>query len=153
MSIANRNVWQEGNNNAPSSQSKNKKLVKESAQKIGLKLDGFRTDSILELFYNVSSEKGNLCYVSKGWNDGGFRVGEYLEIAKDTPNFKEKFYKIFKACSKNLISVDVRQRTPGVIGLSLEIGIYRQGFNEEVLREAIDSLEDSLQGIRITLES
>jgi hypothetical protein len=37
--------------------------------------------------------------------------------------------------------------------LSLEIGIYQQGFNEEVLREAIDSLEDSLQGIRITLES
>jgi len=155
----NNDRWKRGFNNQIHSrghlllQHKDKQLAKECAKKIGLRLKGFQANDKLELFFDVYKGEDNICYLSKGWGDPGFRIGEYIEIDKDISNFKNRFYRILNTCSKNLISVGASEPEPGKIGISLEIGLYQQGFNEEVLKEAIDSLEDSLQGIRIILES
>lgn len=165
--MRNRNLWNEkekGEDNAPikgkilterqrSLQYKDKQLVEQTAEEIGLKVGGFQTNDELEIYYVISNDKKDICYISKGWGDPGFRVGEYIEIDKGIPCFKEKFYGIYKACAGNLISVDVSEATPNKVLLCFQIGLYQKGFNEEVLTEAIDSLEDTLQKIRAILKS
>ena len=126
-------------------QDEDKRLAKKCASKIGLELKEFQTNDVLEIYFSVCRDEKSICYLSKGWGDPGFRLGEYLEIDKDIPDFKNKFYKMLKICAKNIIAVDVSAPKPGKIGLNLQIGLYQKGFNKDVLYEALDSLEDSLQ--------
>ena len=126
-------------------------LVKRCADSLALTLLNFMTNDALELYFNVYKNDNSLCYISKGWSDLGFRVGELIEIDKNIPDFKERFAKIFNICSGNLIAVKVTRAKSGNVELGLEIGLYQDGFNEKVLRKAIDSIQDSLQKIRLLL--
>lgn len=131
-----------------SMQEEDRRLAEKCAIKVGVELKGFETNDILELYFTVFRGEESICYISKGWGDPGFRLGEYLEIDKNIPDFKNKFYKMLKICTKNIIAVDVSTPKPGKVGLNLQIGLYQNGFNDEVLYEALDSLEESLQKIR-----
>ena len=126
-------------------------ILRKYISKLGLELKGFQSNDALELFFNVKRDGDNICYISKGWNDPGFRIGEYMEINKSIPDFKEKFYKIFKACSKNIIAIDISEPEKGKIGLNFQIGLY--DLNEKILTEAIDVLGDSLKKIRLLLKA
>lgn len=134
-------------------QRKNIALVKKNAKKAGLKLERFISNRALEIYYDLVIKDRGVGYISKGWSDPGFRVGEYFELEKRMPSFKEKFYKIFQVCSGNLVSVSVSEKTPGKIGISLEIGIYRDGLNEKVLKDVVDTLETTMRKIKHVLDS
>ena len=115
-------------------------------------LERFLSSERLELYFDILKKDKSVGYISKGWADPGFRIGEYFEMDKDDPSFKEKFFKVFRACSTNLVSVGVLEKIPGVPGISLEIGIYKDGFNEKVLKEAVDTLEETMDKIRQALD-
>jgi len=129
------------------------KLVKEYASKLGLTLIRFQTNDVLELYFDICQyvDEKSMCYISKGWDDPGYRIGECVTIDKDTLDFKEKFYKILNICSDNLIAVKVTLLKDNKVELNLQIGIYQDGFNEKVLHETLDALGDSLQRIRVLL--
>ena len=131
------------------------KLVNKYAGKLGLKLKEFHLNDELELYFDVfrGNDLKSICYISRGWDDPGYRLGESININKDVLESKEKFYKILNICSDNLIAVKVSPIEDNNMQLDLQIGIYQDGFNEKVLREAIDSLEDSLRKIRLLLDS
>jgi len=133
-------------------QRRNIRLVSENAQKVDFKLERFISNDRLELYFDIFKKDKSVGYISKGWSDPGFRVGEFFEMPKDDSAFKEKFFKVFQACSKNLISVGVSEKVPGVAGISLEIGIYKDGFNEKVLKEAVDTLEETVDRIKLILD-
>ena len=122
--------------------------VKKCADELELTLLGFLTNEALELYYNVYKDNDPVCYISKGWGDPGFRIGELIEIDRSIPDFKEKFCHIFKICSSNLVSINVSHAKSDKVELNLAIGVYEKGFNGEVLREALDSLQGSLRQIR-----
>lgn len=82
------------------------------------------------------------------WQDPGFRIGEFIEINRTIPGFKEKFYEIFRVCSKDLISVSVYETQDKSVGMSLEIGIYSEGLNAKVLKNATETLEQALKNIK-----
>ncbi|MFA5118806.1 MAG: hypothetical protein WC695_08165 [Candidatus Omnitrophota bacterium] len=128
-------------------QRKNIKLVKDCIKDAGLGISGLVSNDKLELYFDIYKNKKSVCYVSKGWKDPGFRIGELIDIDKDIAGFKEKFYKIFYNCSSNLMSVSVSEPSDKFVSLSLEIGIYRDGFNAKVLRDAIETLEKTLKAI------
>ena len=94
-----------------------------------------------------------ICCIYKGWGDSGFRVSEHLAINKTTPGFKDKFYEIFRICSKNLVNVAITKQEGNSIWLSFEIGIYKDGFNEKVLKEAISDFEDAMNKVKDLLDS
>jgi hypothetical protein len=133
-------------------QRRNIRLVTENAQKAGLSLEKFISNSDLELYFDILKKDKSVGYISKGWSDPGFRVGEYFEMAKDDSAFKEKFFKVFQACSTSLISVSVSEKMPGVVGISLDIGIYKDGFNEKVLKDAVETLEETMGRIKSILD-
>jgi hypothetical protein len=126
-------------------------LLRRCINKLGLKLKRFLTNDKLELYFDVYRNRKNICYISKGWGDPGFRIGELVELNKASPNFKENFYEIFKICSRNLISIGLFEQGKNKIEISLEIGIFQHGFNEKVLKETIRTMGDTMRRIGIFL--
>ncbi len=130
-------------------QERNIELVQSCAKKVGLELMDFLSNDVLELYYNVYTSDGeDICYISKGWDDEGFRVGNIKDLSQYTQNLQDKFTRIFKACAKNLISIDVLNRKSGhEMTLSLEIPIYQNGLTEEVLSEVVNNMRSTMQDI------
>jgi len=129
-------------------QRKNIYLVRETANKAGFELTRFINNKALDLYFDILNKDKNAGYISKGWDDPGFRVGEYFEMDKTDPAFKEKFYKVHQVCSGNLISVGVSEKSQGKVGISLEIGIYAGGLTEKVLKSAVETIESTMCKIK-----
>ena len=47
-----------------------------------------------------------------------------------------------------MISVGVSEKTPGRVGISLEIGIYQDGFSSKVLKSAVGTLETTMRKVK-----
>lgn len=127
-------------------------LVKECARKSKLKLKKFITDEHLEVYFDVYRRQKNLCFLAKGWDDPGFRIGEIIKLDKNDPSFKRNFYKTFEICSKELISLGFFKQNKDYLWLSLGVGIYYDGFNEKVLKEAAATLRTASDKIKSYLK-
>lgn len=135
-------------------QENNIQKVKKIAEKAGFQLLDFRTNRALELFFNIYQHKETFCYISKGWEDPGFRIGEAIVLNKNHRFFKEIFYDIFRICSRNLISLAVlNERGPNSITLSLETAIYKGGFDQRAFKQTVINLKETLEKIRPLLNS
>ena len=127
-------------------------LVKDCARKSKLKLKKFITDEQLEIYFDVYRRDKNLCFLAKGWDDPGFRVGEIIKLDKNNPDFKRNFYRIFEVCSKDLISLGFFKQNKNYLWLNLGVGIYYDGFNEKVLRDAAATLKSAADKIKLFLK-
>src|SRR3972149_11231655 len=61
---------------------RNRIVVEQTAKECGLRLSGFRTNDDLELYYDLKQGRHDVGYISKGWDDPGFRVGDLVEVPK-----------------------------------------------------------------------
>jgi len=127
-------------------------LVKDCARKSKLKLKKFITDEQLEVYFDVYRRDRNICFLAKGWDDPGFRIGEIIKLDKNDPNFKKNFYRTFEICSKELISLGFFKQNKAYLWLYLGIGIYYDGFNEKVFIEAAATLKNAADKIRSFLK-
>lgn len=127
---------------------KNIKLLEDCARKLKLELKSFNSNDNLELYFDIYRNSRDICYVYKGWDDPGFRIGELIELDKCVPDFRERFYEIFRICSGRLIAIGLQKQGKESLSIALEIGIYKSGFNAKVFKEAIEDLEDALVKIR-----
>jgi hypothetical protein len=127
-------------------------LVKECARKSKLKLRKFITDEQLEVYFDVYRRDKNICFLAKGWDDPGFRIGEIIKLDKNNPDFKRNFYRVFTVCSKELISLGIFKQDKDYLWLSLGIGIYYDGLNEKVFRVAAATLKSASDKIRAFLK-
>ncbi len=127
-------------------------LVKDCAKKSKLKLKEFITDEQLEVYFEVYRREKNICFIAKGWDEPGFRIGEIIKLDKNNPDFKRNFYKIFEICSKDLISLGFFKQNKAYLWLSLGVGIYYNGFNEKVLKDASATLKSAADKIKTFLK-
>lgn len=135
------------------SQEENISLLKNCARKLKIRLRGFETNCNLELYFDVYKKGRSVGYVYKGWEDPGFRIAESIELNIHTPDFKVRFYEIFKICSNRFITMGLKKEGKEFLSIVLEIGIYKSGFNAKVFKEAIEELEYGFVEIKPFLES
>lgn len=129
-------------------QKKDIKLLIKCAEKLGLRLENFRTEDRLELYWDVLQDDKALCYLSKGWGDSGFRLGEYIDVDYPIADFKNDFYEIFKICSSNFVSVYLKEGEGCVKGIGFEACIYQEGFNKKVFAQVLENFTDVLNKAR-----
>ena len=127
-------------------------LVKDCARKSKLKLKKFITDEELEVYFDVYRRDKNICFLAKSWDDPGFRIGEIIKLDKNSADFKKNFYRVFTICSKELISLGFFKQNKDYLWLNLGVGIYYDGFNEKVLKEAAAAFKSAADKIRLFLE-
>jgi len=101
------------------------------AEAAGLKLAGFKTDEHLELYFNIHRGKADLGFISKGWSDPGFRLGNTLLLpASKLPLLQANSHKISKLCATNGLVVTAHEkRNP--VELHLESVILQGGLQPD----------------------
>lgn len=123
------------------SRARHERLVKGCAGKIGLKLKMKRVNE-LELFCEVCRGAKAICYLCKGWDSSVLQVGDAVSISRLGGDFKERFYRIYDICSTDFIRIlfPPVKMWPEAEAV-LEMGIYVEGFNEDVLAKVLDTFE------------
>jgi len=117
---------------------RNRILVEQTA--CGLKLSGFRADDDLELYYDLKRGRHDLGYISKGWDDPGFRVCDILSVSKDNiGKVRANAYLLLKFCATRGVVLTVEEEA-GSIQLQMESVIYSDGFNKSVFSQALHHL-------------
>jgi hypothetical protein len=122
-------------------------MVANIARECGLALAGFLTNDALELYYDIMRGRHNLGFISKGWQDPGFRIGDLVEIGWwDGDVSKANSHHTMRFCATNGIAMTIRE-APIAITLELDGVIYSQGFNRETFLQTLDSLNACVEKI------
>jgi len=126
---------------------RNRSIVGSIAQECGLTLAGFLTNDALELYYNIKRGRHDLGFISKGWEDPGFRVGELVEIGWwDRDVLKANSHDIMRVCATNGIAMTI-QEAPSSMTLQLDGVIYSEGFNRQTFLQTLESLNACVERI------
>lgn len=118
----------------------NRLLIESIAKDCGLRPSNFLTDATLELYYDLKQGRGDVGYISKGWDDPGFRVGDILSIPKQNlPQLNDNIVELLKFCATRGVSVTIEDTRDGV-ELHMDSVIYSDGFNGKVFEQVLGYL-------------
>jgi len=99
----------------------------------------------LELYYDLKRGRHDMGYISKGWEDPGFRIGDLIEIEKwKEESFKVNAYEILRFCATNGIVLTVEE-TKDTITLQMEGVIYSEGFNKDTFMKTLETLNECVE--------
>jgi hypothetical protein len=125
--------------------------IERIARESGLQLDGFLADEDLELYYDIAKDGHDVGFISKGWDDPGFRIGELLILpAENSETFRKYAPEIMDFCSSNGV-VCTGRITPDGLELSLLDNIYSEGFNTATFLQTLESVHYCTAKVRAIL--
>ena len=132
-------------------QLRNRGLVEHIARDCGLALAGFRTNDALELYYDIRRGRHDLGFISKGWEDPGFRMGDLVEIGWwDRDIVKANSPHIMRVCATNGITLTI-QESPITISLQVDGVLCSEGFNHHTFLKTLDSVNVCVEKIHILI--
>ena len=118
-------------------QIRNRLIVMETAKECGLRLFGFQSNDALELYYDLKRGRHDVGYISKGWHDPGFRVGDIVEVPiANISVLKANLLTLLKFCATNGIAATVEEKDD-VVEIEMDAVIYSDGFNKKVFKQII----------------
>ena len=118
----------------------NRILVEAAAKQCGLKLSSFLTDESLELYYDIKRGRHDLGFISKGWDDPGFRIGDLVHVPKRyVPRLKDTIFTLLRFCATRGVSVTIEDTREGA-ELQMDSVIYLEGFSGSVFEQVIHYL-------------
>ena len=124
---------------------RNRMMVEKIAKECGLKLARFLANDELELYFDLKRGRHDMGYISKGWEDPGFRIGDLIEIEKSKEElFKGSAYEILRFCATNGIVLTVEE-TKDTITLQMEGVIYSEGFNKDTFLKTLETLNECVE--------
>ena len=130
-------------------QVRNKTIVERIAQESDLTLSGFRSDAILEVYFDIARGSQAMGCISKGWVDPGFRIGELIRVAPPkSVTLIANAFQIMKLCATNGIGISVEE-TGERIDLQLDGVIYSEGFNRDTFLKTLESLNECVGKVRV----
>jgi hypothetical protein len=119
---------------------RNRRIIGDIAPDCGLTLTGFLSNDALEFYYNIQRGRHDLGYISKGWEDPGFRIGDLVRIGWwDKDVVTANTAQIMRVCATNGIAITIQER-PLAIELQLDGVIYSDRFDRETFLQTLDSL-------------
>ena len=135
--------------------SANKQLARHTLNKCGLRGHGFITNEHLELYYEIETlEKKDVGYISKGWEDPGFRVGNVVKVPiVRIEAQKTHLPKLMNYCATRGVAMTGERLAGGIFEFHLDSVIYADGFNHLVLAQVLECLSDCTETVRSTFAS
>jgi len=121
---------------------RNKRLLRRYIRERGLTLANEDTTEKLQIYFEITFEKETLAFISRGWDESGFRLGQVLNISKSHELELRKHPKEishFLASNGVAITAD-EDEAKGLHYLNLTINIPDAGFNRETLLDALTVL-------------
>ncbi len=126
-------------------------LVQKAAKASKLKLSGFRVNDALELYYDIKRGSEDMGYISKGWEDPGFRIGDLVAVPRSKAGrFKTCLSQIQKFCAVNGIAMTVT-KTKESIDIQMDGVIYSEGFNRKTFKSTLETLYECVQKAKVLI--
>jgi len=120
-------------------------MLETIVKECGLKLSLFIANDELELYYNLKRGRHDMGYISKGWEDPGFRIGDIIEIPKNKlDSFKANVYNILRFCATNGIGMTVSE-TKDAVTIHMDGVIYSEGFNKDTFMKTLETLNECVE--------
>lgn len=124
----------------------NRTIVEQTLKECGLHPSGFNTNKHLELYYDIAQGKRKVGYISKGWDDPGFRIGDIVEVPKrKIASLREHAYSLLKYCATRGIVMTVEENDNDSVKLQMDSVIYSDGFNEKVFVQVLHYLTECVE--------
>jgi hypothetical protein len=121
----------------------NRIIVEQTLKDCGLRPTGFNANEHLELYYDIAQGKREVGYISKGWDDPGFRVGDVIEVSKwKIAALKEHAYALLKYCATRGVVMTVEENDDDSVKLQMDSVIYSDGFNKKVFAQVLHYLNE-----------
>lgn len=124
---------------------KNRIMIEQLAKECGLTVSGLVCNEHLELYYGVRRGSRIAGYVSKGWNDPGFRIGDLVTVPKwRRTDMKEHLYNLLTFSATRGVAVSIEEEK-NAIELHLDSVIYTESVNKEIFARMFQNLQDCVE--------
>ena len=131
---------------------RNKKMIEDIAGEMDLSLSGFQTNEDLEIYYDIGKGGRTIAYISKGWEDPGFRVGDTMVLdEKSLDAFRRKSDKVLNVCATQGVACGAQAVEGDKLQLDFSICIYQEGFNAPTFARALETFEMGMNKVRSLL--
>jgi len=129
----------------------NRMIVEQTIKECGLISSGFTANEHLELYYHIVQGKREVGYITKGWDDPGFRVGDIVEVTKwKIAGLKEHAYALLKYCATRGVVMTVEENDDDSVKLQMDSVIYSAGFNKKVFTQVLQHLMECVEKAHAT---
>jgi hypothetical protein len=111
---------------------RNRIIIEGIGKECGVTLSGFRAGEHLEFCYILKQGRHDVGYISKGWGEPGFRVGDIIEVPKwKNTDMKEHLYALLTFCATRGVAVTIEERGLRKIG---QCDKWEPGFTNATAR-------------------
>jgi hypothetical protein len=118
-------------------QFENRTAVETAILVSGCTATGFLWNEDLELYYDIAKDGEEVAFISKGWDDPGFRLGELVTVSGDKIHRLED---VKKFCATNGIVMSFQENEMSDYEVVLEQVIYSTGFDGRTFAQALSTL-------------
>ena len=131
----------------------NHRLIHRYAGELGLELTRGTANASLQVYYDIQRHGGDWGYISRGWEEPGFRLGQVLKVPNDRlPELRRCSEGIIRALAARGIAITIEpDQATNTHDLQLTTNISDAGFNPEALLHSLQIMFDSVQQIRRTV--
>lgn len=113
------------------------------ADSMNITLSNFQADDVLELYYDIEKEGREVSFISKGWADPGFRLGERIHVKlENIAAVEENMDSIVGMCATNGIVPTTEFEGEEGLWIDLTLNIYQDGLTANTLTEALQTIEE-----------
>lgn len=122
-------------------QLENRTTVETAVAVSGCSTNGFLWNSDLELYYDIVKDGAEVAFISKGWNDPGFRVGELIVVPDDTwDDMDDRLARSQRFCATNGIAMSSLRTDDSGHEVTFEYVICSAGFDGRTFAQALATL-------------
>ena len=127
---------------------RNRIIIEGIGKECGVTLSGFLSNEHLELYYNLRQGRHDVGYISKGWDEPGFRIGDIVEVPKwKIADMKGHVYTLLTFCATRGVIVTIEEKEK-FIEIQLDSMIYLEGLNKRVFEQVLHYLEECVEKAR-----
>lgn len=97
----------------------------------------FLCNEDLELYYDIARDGEEVAFISKGWDDPGFRLGELVTVSADEIS---RFDEIKRFCDINGVVMSFQENEDSEYEVTFEQVIYSTGFDGRTFAQALSTI-------------
>lgn len=118
----------------------NRTIVEQTAKECGLRPCNLQANNDLELYFDLKDGRQDVGYISKGWEDPGFRVGDLVSVPRSRiGKLRANSYRLLKFCATRGVTLTMEEKEVSIV-LHMDSVIYSDGFNKSVLTQVVHYL-------------
>ncbi len=118
-------------------QLKNRTIVETAVLVAGCTTSSFLWNENLELYYDITKNCDDVAFISKGWDDPGFRLGDFVIVSGKG---LDRLDEVRRFCTTNGIVMSFQENEESDCEVLLEQVIYSTGFDGRTFAQALSTL-------------